>query len=102
MPWTRQRLQVKARAWIWCKAGEATGTGISGMYLASTQDVICARARGRRNKIPPVQPGLADSRGSEWWPSTWPSLSGQGVLDLSGKAGFGQENCKQSWIFKQV
>lgn len=65
MPWTRQRLQVKARAWIWCKAGEVTVIGISGTCLASTQDVICARARGRRDKIPPVQPGLADSRGSE-------------------------------------
>lgn len=39
--------------------------GISGTYLASTQDVICARARGRRDKIPHLQPGLADSRGSE-------------------------------------
>lgn len=38
----------------------------------------------------------------KWWPSTWPNLSGQGVLDLLGKAEFGQENCKQSWIFKQV
>lgn len=37
--WTRQRLRVKAGAWIWCKAGAMTVTGISGTHLARAQDV---------------------------------------------------------------
>lgn len=54
-----------ARAWIWCEAGEVTVTGISGMSLANTQDVICDRARGRRDEIPSIQPSLAGSGRSE-------------------------------------
>lgn len=54
-----------ARAWVWCKAAEVTVTEISGTHLASSQDVICARARGRRDKISPIKPSLAGSRGSE-------------------------------------
>lgn len=50
---------------VWCKAGEVTVTEISGTHLANTRDVICVRARGRRDKISPIKPGLAGSRGSE-------------------------------------
>lgn len=39
MIWTRQSLQVKARAWIWGKAGAVTVTVVSGTHLAHTQDV---------------------------------------------------------------
>jgi len=109
MAWTRQRLQKKVRTWIWCKAGEVIAIEISGMYLTSTQDVICARARGRRDKIPPIQAKFPlfslvwlTPEAQEWCPSTWPHVSGQGLLDLFEKSGFAQENCKQSWIFKEA
>lgn len=54
-----------ARAWVWWEAGEVAVPGSSGMFLVNTQGVIPARARGRRDEIPPIQPSLAGSGGSE-------------------------------------
>lgn len=55
------------------------------------EQALRTRARGRRVRIPCVQPGLVESTASGMVPSTWHGWDGQGVLDMLGKAGFGQK-----------
>lgn len=66
------------------------------------EQALRTRARGRRVRIPCVQPGLVESTASGMVPSTWHGWDGQGVLDMLGKAGFGQKNRNHSWIFMQA
>lgn len=48
-PWARQCLQEKARAWIWCKAGEMTLIGLTGTSLVSAGDQCQGKRQERQN-----------------------------------------------------